>query len=721
MPISVDSEKRLFHLSGKTFSYVLYVDEEGNLLNLHWGSKLPDADITYILDDYHGGASFDSPYSRLPFEIPTIGTGYFGQPGVRAKNGQGNDVTVLKYHSFARVSGKPASKGLPAVYVEAEGEAESLTIVLKDQLTGLTVRAKYTVMEQLDVLTRSLELENGGKEALTLTNMMSASVPLYGNQYDILHLKGGWARERAVVRRPIGEARTCVESRRGASGHEENPFMALLTPDVTETQGQVYAMLLIYSGSFMASSEVSNFENSRLSIGLNPEVCQWLLAPGESFQTPEALLVYSPEGLGGMSCRFHETIRTRICRGYWRDRERPVLVNNWEGTYFDFTEEKLIAIAEQAKKIGVELFVLDDGWFGKRNSDNCSLGDWVCNAEKLPCGIGGLARRMNEMGLRFGLWFEPEMISPDSDLYRAHPDWCLHVEGRARTEARQQLILDLSRTEVQDYLIGALSDVLSNASIDYVKWDMNRNMTEYFSAAQLPCRQMETQHRYMLGLYRVMEALVTAFPKVLFEGCSGGGGRFDAGMLHYMPQFWTSDDIDPMERLCIQYGTSRVYPPCTMGAHVSASPNHQTGRVTRFKTRCDVALGGNFGFELDLSRQSEEDLATARQAVELVKSVRKTLQQGRYMRLENPFTGNFAAWQFISADGSEAVACAYQRLTMPHAVSHRLFMTGLQEDAVYVDQDSGPRYSGAALMHVGLPVGYIKGDFASRIYRFKKA
>lgn len=311
------------------------------------------------------------------------------------------------------------------------------------------------------------------------------------------------------------------------------------------------------------------------------------------------------------------------------------------------------------------------------------------------------------------------MISPDSDLYRAHPDWCLHVDGRARTEARQQLILDLSRVEVQDYLIGALSDVLSTASIGYVKWDMNRNMTEYFSGAQLPERQMETQHRYMLGLYRVMEELVTRFPTVLFEGCSGGGGRFDAGMLHYMPQFWTSDDTDPMERLCIQYGTSMVYPPCTMGAHVSASPNHQTGRVTSFKTRCDVALGGNFGFELDLSKQSAEDLKTAAEAVELVKSVRKTLQQGRYTRLENPFTGNFAAWQFLSADESELVLCAYQRLTMPNPVSHRVRLTGLREDAVYVNQETGERYTGAALMYVGLPLGYLHGDFASCVIRFQ--
>ena len=720
MPITYDQSSRTFHLRGKRFSYVLCVDGENNLLNLHWGGALPDGDVTYLMEEFHGGASFDSPDSRLPREVPTLGTGYFGIPMLRARTAAGDDVTILKYASHRILPGKLSPEGLPAVYAESEDEASSLEITLKDPLTGLTACLRYTVMEELDVLTRSMRLTNAGSAPLTLLNMMSASVPLPGRKYDTICLKGGWARERSIIRRPIGEAATRVESRRGASGHEFNPFLAVLSPDATEAQGEVYSMLLIYSGSFLASTEVSNFENSRLSIGLSPDTCSWLLAPGEAFDTPEALLVYSPEGLRGMSARYHDTIRTRVCRGYWRDRERPVLVNNWEATYFNFDEDKLVAIAEKAKAIGVELFVLDDGWFGKRNTDNCSLGDWVCNMEKLPCGIDGLARRINEMGLRFGLWFEPEMISPDSDLYRAHPDWCLHVEGRARTEGRHQLILDLSRPEVQDYLIKALSDVLSTASIDYVKWDMNRNMTEYYSAGRAPERQAETQHRYMLGLYRVMETLTSDFPKVLFEGCSGGGGRFDAGMLHYMPQFWTSDDTDAMERLTIQYGTSLVYPPCTMGAHVSASPNHQISRSTSFKTRCEVALGGNFGFELDLSKQTDEDLQTAAQMVQTVKALRKTLQQGRYLRLENPFKGNFASWQFISEDGGEVVLCAYQRLTMPNPVAHRLRLAGLDPEGRYQDEETGRVYSGAALMRAGLPLGWVRGDFVSRVIRFCK-
>ncbi len=721
MPISYNEGLRTFHLSAQSFSYCLHVQPDGTLVNLHWGARLSEEDdLTYLMSSFHGGASFDPQTARLPLEVPTRGTGYYGLPAVCALNRQGNDLTCLTYESHEISSGKPALTGLPATYAETKEDASTLVIRLRDHLTGLAVELRYTVFEQLDALTRSMSLTNDGNEPLILSHMMSASVPLYGRDYDLIHLKGAWARERAVVRTPLGQASVRVESQRGASGHEENPFIALTETSATEHQGQVWAMNLVYSGSFLASCEVSNTDNSRLSIGLNPEVCRWRLEKGERFDTPEAVLIYSAEGLNGMSHRFHTLYRTRLCRGVWRDRPRPVLINNWEGTYFDFNEERILAIAERARDIGVELFVLDDGWFGKRNSDNCSLGDWVVNREKLPCGIDGLARQINDLGLMFGLWFEPEMVSPDSDLYRAHPDWCLHVEGRKRTEARQQLILDLSRQEVQDYLIEAVSSVLGSASIGYVKWDMNRNMMEYFSGNQRPERQLETQHRYMLGLYRVLETITSAFPNVLFESCSGGGGRFDAGMLYYMPQTWTSDDTDPVERLCIQYGTSFVYPTSSMGAHVSASPNHQTGRKTSMKMRGDVALGGNFGFELDLSRQTPEDIEEARRMVKDVKRLRTTLQQGQFTRLESPFEGNFAAWQFVSADQMDAVLCCYQRLARPNPFTHRVRMAGLQPDAQYRDAQTGKTYSGAALMHVGLPLPFTKNDYASWVFQFRR-
>lgn len=720
MSIFFDANKRIFHLQGKSFSLCLYVDDEGRLLNLYWGGRLPDGDVRYLLDGFWGGASFDLPSSRLPEEIPTRGTGYYGLPAVCAVNAQGDDVVKLRYRKHEIRAGKRRLEGLPAVYTDSVDEANTLVITLTDALTNLTVEAEYTLLEALDAYTRSLRLINGGNDTLLLTHMMSAGAHLPGCDYDLIHLNGGWARERAVVRTPVGHAQIRVESQRGASSHENNPFVALCEKDANEFSGRVWAMTLVYSGSFLAASEVSNFENTRLSIGLNPEVCRWRLSAGETFQTPEAILVYSGEGLNGMSSRFHNIIRRGIVRGPWRDRPRPILINNWEATYFGFNEESLLKIASKAKELGIELFVLDDGWFGKRDTDNCSLGDWVADLRKLPGGVEGIAAKINQMGMRFGLWFEPEMVSPDSDLYRAHPDWCLHVNGRSRTEARQQLILDLSRREVQDYIISAVSKVLKSAPVGYVKWDMNRNMTEYFSEGRDPENQMETQHRYMLGLYRVLEEITGAFPEVLFEGCSGGGGRFDAGFLHYMPQIWTSDDTDPVERLAIQYGTSFVYPPSAMGAHVSASPNHQTGRVTSVRTRADVALSGNFGFELDLNKLSEEDINEVRKTVETVKELRGTLQKGEFTRLESPFEGNFTAWQFIGNDGNDAILCAFQRLRRPNATAHRVRMKSLDAEAYYRDIETGRVYSGAALMNAGIVLPEAKKDFVSFVYRFRR-
>ena len=563
-----------------------------------------------------------------------------------------------------------------------------------------------------------MELENGGAQNLTIRDAMAASVPLYGSNFDLIYLHGGWARERSVVRKPVGQAETRVYSERGASGHEKNPFIAVCDASATEHSGNVWAMNLIYSGSFLASVNVDNAGNSRMSIGMNPRVFAWRLAPGERFQTPEAALSYSDQGLNGMSQLYHRLYRTRLVRGSWRDRVRPILINNWEATYFDFDEEKILTIAKRAKELGIEMFVLDDGWFGKRNIDNCSLGDWVVNREKLVGGLEGVSEKIHALGMKFGLWFEPEMVSPDSDLYRAHPDWCLHIPGRDRTEERNQLILDLSRREVQDYIVEAVSSVLESTQIDYVKWDMNRNMTEAFSASQLPEGQLETQHRYMLGLYSVLDRIVSRFPEILFESCSGGGGRFDAGLLYYMPQTWTSDDTDAIERLSIQYGTSFAYPASAMGAHVSAVPNHQTGRITSMKLRGDVALGGNFGYELDLSKLNEADAEVVRQQVEFVKRVRKLTQTGVFTRLLSPFEGRYTAWQFVSEDASEALLCVYRALQTPMESPKRVCMHGLDETATYAD-DAGNRYSGAVLNHYGAWI-HLRGDFSSEVLHLKK-
>ena len=718
MAISFDEAKKCFYLSGGNVSYVLHVDEKGRLLNLHWGKKVQAGSVTPDLSGYPGFASFDLPEYLLPHEVPVRGSGWYGTPAVDVLNAQGNDVVVLKVVSHSIFSGKKGIHGLPATYVEADDEAQSLEILLADELTGLKATVNYSIYLASGVITRSIKLENGGKEALTLKGLMSASVPLYGKNYDVVHLKGAWSRERQIVRTPAGQAEYRVFSQRGASGHEENPFIALCERSTTEQAGSVWAMNLVYSGSFLANAAVDNADNIRFGIGLNPDCFSWKLEPGEEFCAPEAVMVYSDAGFNGMSQKYHELYRTRLVRGEWRDKVRPILINNWEGTYFDFNEEKILDIARRAKEIGIEMFVLDDGWFGKRNIDNCSLGDWVVNTEKLPHGMNGLADRIHELGLKFGLWFEPEMISPDSDLYRAHEDWCLHVDGRERTLERSQLMLDLSRKDVQDYVIEAVSSVLATAAIDYVKWDYNRNMTEAFSGAQKPERQMETQHRYILGLYRVMEEITGRFPHVLFESCSGGGGRFDAGMLYYMPQTWTSDNTDAISRLSIQYGTSYVYPISAIGAHVSAVPNHQTGRVTGMQIRGDVAMAGNFGFELDLAKLSREDLATAAALVEKVKAVREITQKGTFTRLISPLDSEYAAWQFVSADESQVMLCVYHMLITPNMPPVKVCMNGLDADALYEAED-GNRYTGAALMNVGIWIK-LDRDFTSCVKGFKK-
>ncbi|MDR1262238.1 MAG: alpha-galactosidase [Oscillospiraceae bacterium] len=722
MPIVFDETERVFHISGKSFSYCLRLDERGEILNLYWGAPLPRGGVGYLAESFRDGASFDLRRGRLPLEIPTRGAGWYGTPTVRAINERGDDMTCLRYVSHSITRGKPPLEGLPATYAQDDSEATTLTLTLRDDLTGLEALAEYTVFETLDAMTRSIRLTNGGSSALRLTHMLSASVPFFGGEYDLVHLNGAWARERAVKRETVGQAVLRIESQRGASGHEENPWVCLVGGDTGEFSGEAWAFSLVYSGSFLAEARVNNNGDTRVSIGLNPETCQWRLEPGASFQTPEAVLVYSTDGLNGVSHIYHTLYRTRLCRGVWRDKPRPILINNWEATYFQFNEAKILDIVTRAKAIGVELMVLDDGWFGKRDTDNCSLGDWVVDRKKLPDGVDGLARKVNEAGMLFGLWFEPEMVSPDSDLYRAHPDWCLHAEGRPRTEARRQLILDLSRPDVQDYIVESICATLQRAPIAYVKWDMNRNMTEPFSTSQSPERQFETQHRYMLGLYRVLEAITSRFPNVLFESCSGGGGRFDPGILHYMPQTWTSDDTDPVERLKIQYGTSYAYPPSSICAHVSASPNHQTGRSTSMKMRCDAALGWNFGFELDLGKLDPDDLDVTRDQVERVKELRGFFQTARFTRLQSPFDSQAisdAAWQWVSEDRRKVVLCAFQPVVRPNPAPRRVKLKGLNADNLYREQGGGRVFDGAALMYAGFVPTPAQGDADSQVYIFE--
>lgn len=727
MPIFFDKAQNLFHLQSQNSSYIIQL-VRGYAAHVYYGRKLrQDSNLKGMLS-FNERASFspnpipdDKSISldTLPQEYPQYGSSDFRSPAYQVKLANGTRVTELAYRTHRILQGKPDLKGLPAVYTEHESEAETLELELSDAVSGLTVILSYTVFADSAAITRSARIVNESGAPLELERALSASLDFADSDYDVLYLSGAWARERHVQRRRLAPGVTGIGSRRGSSSHQQNPFFALLRPDANERQGEVYGVSLVYSGNFIAEAEVEQFGMTRLQIGLNPFDFSWHLEPGESFQTPEAVLVYSNEGLGGMSREYHRLYRTRLCRGQHRDRERPILVNNWEATYFDFNADKIEAIAQAGSKLGIELFVLDDGWFGRRDRDNSSLGDWFEDRRKLPGGLKDLANRVKATGLQFGLWFEPEMVSPDSDLYRSHPDWCLHVPDRRRTEAREQLVLDMSRSDVREYLYERLSDIFSTVPVTYVKWDMNRNMTEIGSSEIPADRQKEIAHRYILGLYELLERFTGEFPHILFESCSGGGGRFDPGMLYYMPQTWTSDDTDAVERLKIQYGTSLVYPVSTMGAHVSAVPNHQVERTTSLTFRGDVAMSGNFGYELDLTKFTAEEQETAKQQIETYKEIRGLVQQGELYRLLSPFEGNETSWMFVSRDRNEALLFYFKVLAEPNAPLRNVKLEGLDPEKNYCLEASGEIYGGDRLMALGLPVSSLRGDFASMWVRLK--
>lgn len=728
MSITFDQVQKSFILQAKNSTYIIKILRDKYLAHVYWGGKIPDPSVKHIenstsrssfsaCQDEEGKFSLDN----RPCEYPSYGNTDLRMPAYQIQLPNGTRITDLSYVSYEIIQGKPELKGLPAVYTEAAAEADTLLITLSDELIGLEVVLSYTVFQDYDAVIRSAKIVNKGNSGLKLLRALSMSIDFDCADFDMMSLSGSWARERHVVRRPLVNGTQSIESRRGASGHSENPFMALLSREATETAGDVYGFSFVYSGNFFAGAEVDQYKTTRVVMGINPFDFSWLLEPGEAFQTPEVVMVYSGRGLGDMSRTYHRLYRNRLARGKFRNALRPVVINNWEATYFDFNEEKLKAIAKDASKLGIEMLVLDDGWFGRRNSDNCSLGDWYVNLEKLPGGLKALADAVNEYGMGFGLWFEPEMISPDSDLYRAHPDWCLHVPDRHRSLGRNQLILDLTRKDVQDTVIDMISGVLSGANITYVKWDMNRNMSEIGSGLLPPERQMETAHRYMLGLYRVMETITGSFPDILFESCSGGGGRFDPGILYYMPQNWTSDDTDGVERLKIQYGTSMVYPGSVMTAHVSAVPNHQTGRNTSLEFRGHVAMAGNFGYELDVTTMTEEEKAAVKIQVEIYKEMRSLIQHGDFYRLLSPFDGNVTAWMYVSEDKKDAAVFFYRVLTTPNDALFRFKLAGLKEDAGYRVNGGEAVIGGAQLMNYGIniPAELGRGDFKSRLYRLK--
>lgn len=714
MAIIFQEQTKQFYLNTKNTSYVMEL-YAGQLAHAYWGCRIPALPSLDQLYPYRFGADFsatDLPDTRffssdkLPQEYPTFGSADMRSPALHLHNEGGDTVTRLRYDSHRIFDGKPVLSGLPATYGDG---CESLEITLKDDFTGLCAVLCYTVFYEQDVLTRSVRIENRGNTPCALEKVLSFSLDLHQDGFEVIHLPGAWARERHIQRIPQVTGQLLLDSKRGASSHNENPFLALVRPETTEDHGDAYGFCLCYSGSFQTEVAAEQYGSTRVQMGIQSFDFAWELAPGEAFQAPEAILVYSPSGLGEMSRRFHRIIRQNLCRGKFRDAQRPVLINNWEATYFNFDQEKILSLAEKAKSIGVELLVLDDGWFGKRNADNCSLGDWVVDKRKLPDGLESLCRKVNDLGMQFGLWFEPEMISPDSDLYRTHPDWCIHTQGRSRTEGRHQLILDLTRNDVCDYIIEAVCSVLSSCPISYVKWDMNRNMTE------IPRKGFA--HQYILGLYRVLEAITSRFPDVLFESCSGGGGRFDAGMLYYMPQTWTSDDTDAVERLYIQEGTGLVYPISAMGAHISAVPNHQVGRITPVPFRGKVAMMGRFGLELDLGKLDENTMDQLKTEIALYKTYQQDIHQGDLYRLLSAYKGRTAAYEIVS---QKRVLVFILNVTgAPNQAPVRLKLQGLDPQAQYRDTATGNVYAGSTLLYAGIPLD-TRADYKDFLLVYEK-
>ena len=727
MAIVYDASSKTFNLSTSKTSYVLKVLDSNHVSHVYWGKKIKAKNLDYVLRSKNWGSFLtntdnidDFMLEMTPQEYPGYGSTDLRTPAVELQFSDGTSATDFRYESHNIYAGKNKLNNLPATYVEDENEAMTLELTLVDSLKNVKLILSYSVFEEFDAITRSVKIINESNEDVNINRVLSANVDFRDSDYELLQLSGDWARERHIIRKEIRSGSQSIESRRGSSSHAQNPFMALVRKDTTEQHGEVYGFSLIYSGNFLANVEVDMYENARAQIGINPFDFTWLLKSKEEFTAPEAVLVYSNEGLTGMSHIYNCLYGKRLCKGKYRDEVRPILINNWEATYFDFNETKIKEIAREATNLGMELFVLDDGWFGKRDDDNSSLGDWFVNEEKLKGGLNKLATEINEMGLQFGLWFEPEMVSPNSKLYKEHPDWCIHIPGRNRSEARRQLILDYSREDVCNYIIEKISEVLSSAPISYVKWDMNRNMSEIGSAKLPANRQREVAHRYILGLYKVLEEITTRFPDVLFESCSGGGGRFDPGMLYYMPQTWTSDNTDAIERLKIQFGTSMVYPNASIGCHVSAVPNHQVDRITPIETRGVVAMSGNFGYELDITKLPESEKEIIKEQVKLYKEIRETIQFGKCYRLSSPFENNDIAWMFISKDCEEIIVSFVRTLAKPNSKFISLKLVGLDESSKYEILGENIIVGGDELMNIGLNVPELKGDYQAKMWRLKK-
>ena len=707
MSIQVNASNRLFHLQTKHTSYVFHVIEDGSLGQLYYGPKIP------FKDDYanlNTREEHDCTNTRtdedvefqaelLKQEYAGLGKGDYRYPAFQITYPNGSRTSEFQYRDYELKDGKARLTGLPSTFADDSNDSQTLTVKLADG--DLELQLHYTVFADEDVIVRSTTFVNHGKTVF-LNRALSAQLDLPDANYDFIQFAGSWSRERHLHRSHLRPGTQSISSLRTASSHQENPFFMLARPHTDNNQGAVFGFNFVYSGNFLDSVEVDQFDTTRVLIGINPDEFGWKLNSGDSFQTPEVIFSYTDNGFNALSQQLGAFYAQHLINPHFAHQERPILINNWEATFMDFTEDKLMPIVERAKELGIEMFVLDDGWFGHRDDDRSSLGDWFVDEKKFNHGIAGFAKRVHDLDMKFGLWFEPEMISIDSKLYQTHPEWMIKTPGRGQTPGRHQFVLDMSRQEVVDYLFGLMSHIIQDAKLDYIKWDMNRNITEMYGADLPADQQLEFSHRYILGVYDLYDRLTKAFPDVLFESCASGGGRFDLGMMYYAPQAWCSDDTDAIERIKIQDGTSYGYTPSRWGAHVSAVPNDQVGRLTSIDTRAKVAYFGAFGYELDVTELSDEEQATIKQQVAFYKQYRKLFQFGTFYRLETPDTSdNVYGWETVSHDKQTAIGMRYQILNGANPAYIRYYFKGLDPERRYTVNDGSEVFSGAELMNAG--------------------
>ena len=713
MAIQFEKDKKIFVLETKNTTYQMQIDAYGYLLHLYYGAKVNGTTehlMTYYDRGFSGNpyeAGSDRTYSldALPQEYPSIGTGDFRKVALNVQNADGTEWCNLHYEKHEIQKGKYALKGLPAVYATAD-EAQTLVITMVDSVSQVQVELYYGVLEDADIITRSARIINNGNETIKVEKAGSACLDLMYGDYDLLQFYGRHAMERNMQRTAIGHGCLSVGSRRGTSSHQYNPGVVIAEKNTTEDSGSCYGMLFVYSGNFMCEAEKDQYNQTRVIMGLQSELFHYTLEKGESFVVPETILCYSENGLGELSRRYHRCIMNHICRGKYVDQVRPVLINSWEAAYFDFTGETIVKLAKDAAALGIDLVVMDDGWFGKRDDDNSGLGDWYVNEKKLGCTLGEMIERINKEGVKFGIWIEPEMVSEDSDLYRKHPDWALQIPGRAPVRSRNQLVLDFSRQEVRDCIFEQICKMLDQGNIEYIKWDMNRSIAEVCSSQNQPGK---VTYDYVKGVYDFLEKLLQKYPDILVEGCRGGGGRFDAGMMYYTPQIWCSDNTDAVDRVRIQHGSSFFYPVPTMGAHVSAVPNHQTGRKTSLHTRGVVAMAGTFGYELDPAKLSAEEQLEIKEQIKQFKEYAPVILKGDYYRLSNPFEDAYGAWQF-NHDGKTLLNVVMLEIHGNMTVSY-VKLKGLKSDAMYQEKATGKIYSGSVLMQAGIPIPVEMGEY----------